>query len=399
MKLKGSAFAWVSFSMIVGVMGTALISPLYGLYKTQWQLRASDISLIYVIYMGGALCGLLFLGRMPDRIGFQRVMQWGLALALAGTLLCMVAPGMGVLSAGRFLVGVASSMLTTSSLAGLALLTPASKAHHTATVSGFLMALGFGLGPLVGGIFGQWIAAPLLTTYIPTLVLMAIGWLAMGRLALPAHARPAPAGPLHGKEFLPRLTGPAVADRGAFVLVACMPLLAFAVFGLYASMSPLFLDKLLPWHGPIVAGAAIAVILFASATVQVLSARLPTHRCGGLGLLALAASNALLIANLWQSSAALFGLGVALTAIGHGMCMLSGMTMVGRLAQPGQRSGLLSTYLVVGYVGSMVPMLGIGWIADHWGMDTAVSVFCAVVVVIACVASVLFQRHARMRQP
>ena len=48
--------------MIVGVMGTALISPLYALYKDAWQLQASDISLIYVIYMGGALCTLLLAG-------------------------------------------------------------------------------------------------------------------------------------------------------------------------------------------------------------------------------------------------------------------------------------------------------------------------------------------------
>jgi len=65
MQLKGSPFAWVSFAMIVGVMGTALISPLYPLYQEAWQLETSDISLIYVVYMAGALSGLLFLGRLP----------------------------------------------------------------------------------------------------------------------------------------------------------------------------------------------------------------------------------------------------------------------------------------------------------------------------------------------
>ena len=68
MKLRPTPYVWVSFAMIVGVMGTALISPLYALYKQAWQLQTSDISLIYVMYMGGALFGLLFLGRLPDRI-------------------------------------------------------------------------------------------------------------------------------------------------------------------------------------------------------------------------------------------------------------------------------------------------------------------------------------------
>ena len=116
--------------MIVGVMGTALISPLYALYKETWQLQASDVSLIYVIYMGGALCSLLFLGRLPDRAGFRRVMQVGLALALLGTVISMLAWNMVSLGVGRVIVGVASSMLTTSATLGLAQL---SRPGHLAT--------------------------------------------------------------------------------------------------------------------------------------------------------------------------------------------------------------------------------------------------------------------------
>lgn len=57
---------------------------------------------------------------------------------------------------------------------------------------------------------------------------------------------------------------------------------------------------------------------------------------------------------------------MALTAIGHGLSQLAGMNMVGRIATPDTRAGLFSSYLVIGYIGSMVPMMGIGWIADHW---------------------------------
>ena len=104
--------------MIVGVMGTALISPLYALYKEAWQLQASDISLIYVVYMSGALCSLLFLGRLPDRAGFKAVMQAGLVLTLLGTFLSLIAWNMTSLIVGRFIVGVASSLMTTSATQG-----------------------------------------------------------------------------------------------------------------------------------------------------------------------------------------------------------------------------------------------------------------------------------------
>lgn len=383
--------------MIVGVMGTALISPLYALYKEAWQLQASDISLIYTIYMAGALCGLLFLGRLPDRAGFKPVMQVGLVLIVLGTVISAVAWNMTSLVIGRFIVGVASSMMTTSATSGLAALSRPGHVQRVAMVTGFLMALGFGLGPLVGGVMGQWAPWPLRTTYLPTLLLGALGLVVLIRLRLPDSAKSQHTGALRSQDVLPKLTWPQRSDSSAFVLICALPFLAFGVFGLYAAMSPLFLDKLVPWHGPVVSGTSIAVILFASASVQMLVGRMPTYWCGALGLAALALSNALLMLNLWAGSAVLFVLGVLFTAIGHGMCMLAGMSMVNRIATPSNRSGLLSTYLVIGYVGCMLPMMAMGWIADHWGMTVAVCAFCGLVIVLGGICALLFQRHPRMR--
>ncbi|WP_057638894.1 MFS transporter [Stenotrophomonas ginsengisoli] len=397
MKPKATPYFWVSYAMIVGVMGTALISPLYALYKELWQLKPSDISLLYVIYMGGALAGLLFLGRLPDRTSFLRVMQAGLLLILLGTVMCLLANNLWWLGSGRFLVGIASTLLTTSATKGLALLAPAGSAQRVAMLTGFLMALGFGLGPLTGGIIGQWLPQPLVSAYLPTLVLGLCGWLALRTLALPATAQAAMA-PLQAHDFLPQLTLPTPENRSAFWLTTCLPFMAFAVFGLYAAMSPLFLDKLVPWHGPVVSGSAIALILFVSAIVQVLVGRLPTYRTGTAGLLMLALSNALLMVNLWAGSALLFVAGVLAAAIGHAMCMLAGMSLVPRLSELRTRSGLFSTYLLVGYIGSMLPMLGIGAIADHWGMRAAVTSFCIMVIAICALGAPLFWRHRRIRQ-
>lgn len=383
--------------MIVGVMGTALISPLYALYKEAWQLQASDISLIYVVYMGGALFGLLFLGRLPDRVGFRPMMQWGLALSLLGTAISLAAWNMTSLNIGRFIVGVSSSMLTTSSTLGLARVSRNGNMQRVAMMTGFLMAFGFGLGPLMGGIIGQWVPAPLVNAYVPTLILGTLGLTALYRLKLPDSIKPTVDEGLRLRDILPTLTWPERSASKAFLLTCCLPFLAFGVFGLYASMAPLFLDKLVPWHGPVVSGTTIALILFSSATVQVMAARMPTHWCGAAGLISLSASNALLMANLQAGSAILFALGVGLTALGHGMAMLAGMSMINRLATSGNRSGLLATYLVAGYIGSMAPMMGIGWIADYWGMDVAVYTFCTMVIVLGTPVAVFFQRHPQLR--
>jgi MFS family permease len=399
MNVKASSFGWVSFAMIVGVMGTALISPLYALYQEAWQLKTSDVSLIYVVYMAGALCGLLFLGRLPDRLGFRAVMQAGLFLVLLGTLITLLAWDLWSLNAGRFVVGVASSMLTTSATLGLGKLIPARHRSRLAMITGIVIALGFGLGPLVGGMMGQWVPYPLVTTYLPTLLLGVLVLAMFRRLHIPEGDRSETSAPFRWCDVAPKMTWPVASDSLAFVLTSCLAFLSFAVFGLYASLSPLFLDKLIPWHGPVVSGTAIATILFGSALTQIICGRMTAHWCGFWGLLMLALSNGLLLVNLGASSATVFALGVTLTAIGHGMCQMTGIGMVNRIATNDTRAGLFSSYLVVGYVGTMVPIMGIGWIADHWGMQTALYAFCSGVIVIATVVAVLFQRHPRMRRP
>ena len=53
--------------MCVGVMGTALASPLYPIYQSTWNLRPSDITQVFVLYMFGVWASLLFLGRLTQR--------------------------------------------------------------------------------------------------------------------------------------------------------------------------------------------------------------------------------------------------------------------------------------------------------------------------------------------
>lgn len=383
--------------MCVGVMGTALISPLYPLYQQAWQLSASDVSVIYVIYMSGALVSLLFLGPALARYGFARMMQLSLLLTVIGSLASMLAPGLVSLNLARFIVGVASSMMTTSASLGLVALAGPGNARRAATQTSFLLAFGFGLGPLVGGIIGQWAPHPLVLTYIPTILLGLFGLYLLRRLSWDAP-QPAPTSSqgAQWRQWLPRLTWAVPADRFAFLLTTCCPFLAFGVFGLNASMLPLFMEKMVPWHGPVVSGTAVAVILMISAVVQLMSGRLSPRWSGCWGLLTLALCCALLLVNLRLGSPLVFGACILATAIGHGMSMLAGIHMVNRIASGPQRGALLSTYMVVGYVGSMLPMLGIGKIADHWGLPLAVSLFCGAVIVLATLAALGFARHPRM---
>lgn len=381
MPIQWSPFGRVCFSMCVGTMGTALASPLYPLYQELWKLQSSDITAIYTIYMFGALVSLLFLGRLTNRFGYLPVLRAGLILVTLGLGLSMVAWSPAAFMLSRLTIGLASGMITTSSSVGLTQLNNRGDPRHAAVVTTIALTLGFGLGPLVGGLIAQWTPMPLVSAYLPSLLMgaLAIYALFQMRITQPMPQRlSAQEGRASLAQWLPRLTLPPAANRPPFWLAAMGVFSAFGMFSLYASLAPSFMQQLLPWHGPAVSGLSIAMILFLSSAFQLIARRLPIKVSAVAGMSALALCNLLLILTARTGSTALFIACVFTTAFGHGMANLAGISLIDRIATQDSRAGLLSSYLIIGYLGTILPILGIGWLSDHLGLATALLIFCAV---------------------
>lgn len=381
---------WVAFAMCVGVMGTALVSPLYPLYQAQWGLLPSDITGIYVAYMLGALLSLLFLGRLSDAYGFLPVLRAGSGVMLVGVLLSVVAWNTPVFVVSRIMIGIASGLITTSASAGLTQLNSGGSVLRTSAMTSLTIALGFGLGPLVGGLIAQWLPLPLYSAYAPSLLLGGLATYALFQLPAAATTTQRPAPNL--RQWLPHITVPLPSLRRPFFIACVGACITFAVFGLYASLAPSFMALIVPWHGPAVSGLSIAMILFLSAGFQWLARPLHAKTCALWGLSLLAACNLLLVATTYTQSSILFVLSVLTTAAGHGLMNLSGIAIVSKVAGPNNRAGLLSTYLVVGYVGTIVPILAVGWVSNHLGLTLAVVIFCITMTALSLFLLVLAHR-------
>lgn len=380
MKRHWPPFAWVCFSMCVGVMGTALASPLYPLYQVLWQLQPSAITVIFVAYMLGVLASLLFLGRLTDRFGFLPVLRGGLIIVTGGVLLSALAWNVVAFVVSRIAIGVASGLITTSATIGLTQLSQNADPRRSALITTGAMTLGFGLGPVVGGLVAQWAPAPLLSAYLPTLLMGLLAIYALFQVKAPPRAKPhaeAKVGSPATLSLLPRFTLPDAAVRRPF-LIGCMGAFsAFGVFSLYAALAPTFMERIVPWHGPAISGISIGLILFLSTAFQLLARRFSTKTSVMIGFTGLAACNLLLILTTYTGAVTLFVLSVLATGFGHGVVSMAGMSIVNKVATPTQRAGLLSSYMVVGYLGTIVPILGVGWLADHVGLANAVVSFCA----------------------
>lgn len=379
----------VALSMVAALLGTALVSPLYPLYQDAWGLSAGDVSNLYVIYMIGALSGLVFLGRLGDRIGYTATLVAALLLALVGSVICMAAQGMTVLAIGRFMVGIAGTMATSAGAAGYINLTPPERKANATLKCSLLVSFGFGAGPVIGGIVGQWMPMPLVVAHVPSIVSMLLAVVLMSRIE-PRMPVSELKGRLSLRDFMPALTWPKGDTALVFALASVLPFITFGVFGLYASMAPSIVRNVLGLGGPVVSGLGIAFILTGSCITQIVFKRMHYGHSALIGLGMLALSNGLMIFNLGSGSAMLFSIGLCATAIGHGASMFAGSQVVNLIADHTNRSSLTASYWAVGYCGSIVPMIGTGIMADLWGMNLAVTVFCSTVVVMCVVGLVLF---------
>jgi EmrB/QacA subfamily drug resistance transporter len=116
--------------------------PGTSLSSLSWVLNAYTIVFAAVLVPAG---------RWADRIGRRRMFSAGLALFTLGSVLCGLAPGVGLLIAARVIQAVGAGAMVPASLSLLlAAVPPAARPKALGTWSA-LGALGAALGPVIGG--------------------------------------------------------------------------------------------------------------------------------------------------------------------------------------------------------------------------------------------------------
>ena len=365
-------FCMVSLALMMGTMGTALASPLYPLYQALWHLVPSQITYIFVAYMFGCLATLLFLGRTSNSIGYLRTLQVGLVFISIGLVISAYASDALILSLGRFIIGIASGLMTTSALLGLMYTVPKSHQQIAPQLSSIITAVGFGLGPLIGGLIAQFSEYPLVSPYLPVILGAVLCFFGLFWVESPTFT----AQPF---SIAPKLLRPEVQYHQLFLIVGFTAFSAFAAFSLFASLSPSFVRDILPWHGPLISGSAITSILIISAVVQYFARSIPAYKCLNYGLITLIASLGILALCMLFQLSAFFFISDFLVGVGHGLTLIGSFGLIHAMTTLENRAAVMSTYLFIGYLGTIVPIVAVGYLADHFGLSFGVISFCIVI--------------------
>ncbi|WP_457963038.1 MFS transporter [Arthrobacter sp. D1-29] len=374
----------VIFTLLVGAN---LATPLYPLLQANLGLSPVAITTVFASYVLALVTTLMVAGHWSDHIGRRAALILAVLAGLAGGWVFAQADSLAALSAGRALQGVAVALATGASAAALRELLP-SRPEWASRFTLLASAGGVALGPVIGG-FLSMLPGP---TTAPYFVHSAV----LAGMLVPLYllrARPAihpPSGRRPITALAPRRPTVSVEARGAFWLASAVGFLSFAVFGFCLSLAPGYFAQVVQADSRPVLGALAGLTLGASALSQLFAVRGRYVAPAGLAVLGVSLLF-LAAAAAWNSPLLLvaasifagFGQGVAFNKVFND---LAGKVESSRHAQ------IISTVYMITYLGSAVPVLGLGWATAAFGFQTPATAF-----VLLCSASALVLSAVTLR--
>ena len=146
----------VSLASFLGMLDISIVNIATPVIIRDWHISIGYGSLILIAYLLTDAVLIMIMGSLADRYGFKKMLVNGMAIFCAGTILCGLAPDIDVLIGARILQGIGAAMF---SVVGPAVITAYLPESVRGRSLGYLItfsAIGFALGPGIGG---------LLTTY------------------------------------------------------------------------------------------------------------------------------------------------------------------------------------------------------------------------------------------
>jgi DHA1 family tetracycline resistance protein-like MFS transporter len=159
-KTGQAALGFILVTVLIDVIGLGIIIPV--LPALIRELIGGDLSqasavggwLMFSYAVMQFLCAPV-LGNLSDRFGRRPVLLMSLFGFGLDYILLAVAPTIGWLFVGRILAGITGASITTASAYIADISTPDKRAQHFGLM-GAMFGLGFIIGPMLGGILGQW---------------------------------------------------------------------------------------------------------------------------------------------------------------------------------------------------------------------------------------------------
>jgi len=382
---------WIIAIAFTSVMAYSTVpTPLYVLYEQADGFPASVVTFIFSAYAVGVVASLYFAGHVSDWLGRRRIVLAAVLIETLAAALFLFWPELPGLFLARFINGVGVGILTATATAHLSELRVVARPNENPgfanTIAGVANLGGLGLGPLIGGLFAEFLPYPL---HLPHLVFLILFILAASALVFVPET-------VEREEirraYRPQRVSIPVASRSSFVAAGIAAFTAFAVFGLFTSLAPTFLVVTLGESDRLVAGSVSFSVFAAACISQVLFRNASIRRQLRAAAILLPVGLVALAAGASIGSLTLFVVAGIVTGAGVGLLFRCALAIAGSLAAPDARGESLAATFLIAYAGLCLPVLLIGGALVFADPLTVLIIF-----VVLTLAAVLFATRRMLR--
>lgn len=387
---------WVIFMMSTG---TSFTSPLFPLYQEQYRLSSLQISILFAMYAIFLLPSLLIVSSRGSNWGLKRVLRISILLSILATLLFMASQQAWLVYGARLLEGIAYGTFTGTAVAFLLKQTSKEKSGKAILLSGMAVSFGFGLGPALAG---------LIIEYLHLMPLRAPFWLLTVLLLSAGISLET----LQDEDFQARKerrrSAQASISLGVsndikphFWSFSALPVFTlFTLNGTVLSLIPSFVKNVIHTSNLAVSGLLILLLMGGGTMMQMLPLfKQPVVRLR-IGIALLACGAWLVVLSGKSESMSLMWIGVLVQALGSGWTFQMSLRLAGELPNASERPKVISTYYFAGYIGFIVPIVGVGLLSHLFDLYVSLivlNVLASLLVLYMLGYSVRFARYYATR--
>ena len=373
---RGAFGFWAAgATYLVLLAGTNVPTPLYRTYQVSFGFGDATLTAVFAVYVAALIPSLLVAGPLADAIGRRTVLVPAIALAAAGAALLAAAQGTAWLYVGRLVQGLALGAASGAVTALLVEREPRGDRRRGAMVAALAAVAGVGFGPLLGGVVAQYLPEPTVLPYLVEIALLLAALIATATTPDTRATTP----------YRPRRPSVPAEIRAVFVTSGATSFVTWAVTAIFLTLVPTYAATFTHSANLALDGAVVAILFACSGATQRAASKRGAVACERFGLLALVAGLGLLVGAGVASSIWLLLAASVVAGVGQGLAFLGAMTEINGAAPPDRHAEILSGFYVVTYLGTGIPVIGVGFLAGALGLLRAVEIFCAAASVAAAV--------------
>jgi MFS family permease len=352
--------AVVSLVAVFAAVGSTI--PLFNIYRAEDGFTNAGISVTVVAYSVATLTTLLVLGRLSNHLGRRPTSIASLCLLLLGCLLLLNVHHIGMLIAGRLLMGLGAGLASSSLTSYIVDTAPTRPAWLASVASSQTVMLGLAVGAISSGAlvqFGPW-PRDLIYLVVIGLLLLSIALIAVS----PETAAPTP-GAWRSLRLGVRVPGRV---RHLVPVAAAVFLATWATGAFYQAFVPALVEDQLHTRSPLILGLVFAAYMGTSVLGAPLGGRFSPAAAQRVGMIAFVAGMIGIITAITTGTLALFivativagaSQGIAISAATRGL--LHGSTLADRAA-------IFSVIYLLCYSGATIPALIAGQLSNTFSL-------------------------------